>query len=221
MTRGPSAWVAVMPELSREKEQIWITRNHLAALGVATVFIALLAFFLGVKVGSSSAGPEEEARPPALTMDAARQAELEAVLRQAARTAPARDFSFPSELPADSVTPPGAGQSGDAATTGPLTTAEPSEAQAALSADAPVGAVPHGGWSVQIGIYATPAEADARMAELVEQELKPYRVAALVDGQNSWRVRLGGYGTREAAEEALPELRAALNLAELSVVPAP
>lgn len=208
-----------MPELSREKEQIWITRNHLLALAVATTCIALLAFFLGLKLGRSQLGPEEAARPPALTADAARQAELEAVLRQAARGTTPKDFSFPSELPADVVTPP-TGEAVDP-TAAAATSAPPTAEQAALSADAPTGNVPHGGWSIQVGIYATPAEADQRMAELGEQELKPYRVAALSDGQSSWRVRIGGYGTKEAAESALPELQAKLNLTELSVVAAP
>lgn len=208
-----------MPELSRERDQIWITRNHLLALAVATTCIAVLAFFLGLKLGRSGAGPEEAARPPALTVDPVGQDELEAVLRKAARAQPTPDFSFPSELPKDTVTAPGGGGADPSAAT--ATGATPPPEQVALSADAPVGNVPNGGWSVQIGIYASPAEADARMAELVAAELKPYRVAALVDGQNSWRVRIGGFASQKLAEEAVPALRSKLGLTSLDVVPAP
>lgn len=208
-----------MPEINRERDQIWITRNHLLALGVATTCIALLAFFLGLKLGRSRGGPEEEARPPALTVDPMDQEELEAVLRKAARSQPATDFSFPKELPADEVTAPGS-ETTDAASAN-TTTAPPPAEQPELSADAPVGNVPNGGWSVQIGIYGTPEEADRRMEELNEQELKPYRVAALVDGQNSWRVRVGGFSSQKAAEEGVETLRGKLGVTALSVVPAP
>lgn len=208
-----------MPELSRERDQIWITRSHLLALGVATLCIALLAFFLGLKLGRAGSGPEAAAAPPPLTADADRQAELEAVLRQAARAKPAEDFSFPKDLPADGVTAPGPEQASpeDASTT----TVAPPVGQAIQSADAPVGKIPNGGWSVQIGVYATPTAADARMAELEQASLQPYRVAALVDGTNSWRVRLGGYKDRAEAEAALPELQKQLGLSDLSVAPAP
>ncbi len=208
-----------MPEINREKDQIWITRNHLLALGVGTTCVAILTFFLGLKLGRSGVGEEEASRPPPLTVDPAGQEELEAVLRQAARAQPPKDFSFPSELPADSVTPPGPEVVDPSASAASV--AAPSSGQTVQVADGPVGDVPHGGWSVQIGIYATPADADARMKELSERSLKPYRVAALVDGQSSWRVRVGGYGTQKAAEEAIPGLREKLGVGELTAVPAP
>lgn len=208
-----------MPEINRERDQIWITRNHLLALGVATTCIALLAFFLGLKLGRAHGGPDEEARPPSLTADPMGQEELEAVLRKAARAQPENDFSFPKELPADAVTPPGS-EITDPGSASSTSAAPPTE-QPELSAEAPVGAVPNGGWSVQVGSYASPEEADQRITELKEQELKPYRVAALVDGQNSWRVRIGGYSSQKAAEEGVETLRGKLGVTALSVVPAP
>lgn len=208
-----------MPELSRERDQIWITRSHLLALGVATLCIALLAFFLGLELGRASSGPEAAAAPPPLTADAEHQAQLEAVLRQAARATPTEDFSFPKDLPADGVSAPGPEQaSPESAST---TTVAPPAGQQVPSADAPVGKIPNGGWSVQIGVYATAEAADARMAELQQASLQPYRVAALADGANSWRVRLGGYKDRAAAEAAMPEIQKQLGISELSVVPAP
>lgn len=208
-----------MPELGRERDQIWITRSHLMALGVATGCIALLSFFLGMKVGRSSASPGEEVRPPGLVADAARQEELEAVLREAARASPKQDLAFPGELPSDSVGAPPAEASEAGAEQ--ATSVAPPPGQALPAAEAPVGDVPHGGWSVQVGTFASAAEADNRMAELKTGGLRAYRVATLVDGQNVWRLRLGGYKTQDEANGALPELRSRLGVSDLTVAPAP
>ena len=40
-------------QTQNNRPTIWITRGHLAALGTATLAIALLAFFVGIQVGRS------------------------------------------------------------------------------------------------------------------------------------------------------------------------
>ena len=211
-----------MGELTRNPDQIWITRSHLLALAVTTGCIALLSFFLGVSVGRSSAGSGDgEAAEAPLVPDAAKQEDLEAVLRQAAqKQAPKDDFSFPADLPADQVgqlpaeTPLAEGGATSQA-------AAPPEAPKTEPAEAPVGAVPSGGWAVQVGSYGSAAGADTRVQELTDAGLKAYRVTAVVDGHKAWQVRIGGYSAEAAAKEALPELRAQLGITDLSVTSAP
>ena len=213
-----------MAELTRGPDQIWITRSHLLALAVTTVCIALLSFFLGVSVGRSSAadgGSGGGAAP--LVPDASQQENLEAVLRQAARKQEnTADFSFQNDLPTDAVgdlppeTPPA---EVGATSTAPAPVAAP--AAPAEVIDPPTGAVPSGGYAVQVGAYGSAAGADTRVTELSEAGLKAYRVTAMVDGHKAWQVRIGGFSTEGHAKEALPGLRAQLGISDLKVMAAP
>ena len=60
-----------MADLARNHtdRQIWITRSHLAALGITTLFIAILSFFIGLKMGQNQAGPATAATPPPPPVD--------------------------------------------------------------------------------------------------------------------------------------------------------
>ena len=72
-----------MADLARNHpdRQIWITRSHLAALGVTTLFIAILSFFIGLKMGQNQAGPATAAAPPPLLPDPEKEDALEELLR--------------------------------------------------------------------------------------------------------------------------------------------
>lgn len=220
-----------MTELAPNDRQIWITRSHLLALGVATSCVALLAFLVGLQVGRSQAASAEIAvtGPMPLTPDASREETLEALLREVelARMAEgpsdealvAADLQFPTLLedqePVFAIQDDGSAEVGS--TVAPGGTAEP----AAPSSAGPSGVVPDEGWSIQVASYPTRAEADAALATLSADGHEAYRVAALVDGQTWYRVRVGGFATKVRAETARAALGQTLGVDDLVLAAAP
>lgn len=218
-----------MPDLPRATpaHQIWITRGHLAALAVATTAIAVLAFLVGFQVGRGKSGATDAAEAPptaAFLPDATDQEALEALLREVERAqqpsdpsqAP-RDVTFnhdlPHEVPSEIPTAPPAPQVDS------LVAGDPAAAPSPPVDPGP--GAPTSGWAVQIASYAGAAEADAHVAALQEQDLAAYRVAALVDGATWYRVKVGGFSSREEASEQRGELATRLGLEDLVVSPAP
>ncbi len=94
-------------------------------------------------------------------------------------------------------------------------------APGAAVAPAPVGVVPTSGWAVQVGQHADSADADRYVATLKAANLAAYKVVALVDGQATWRVRIGGFSSKEAASAALPGVASKSGAANALVTPAP
>ena len=200
-----------------------LTRSHLGALAVMTIAIAVLAFFLGFRLGRSTAPPVTvDGGPVPLVPDAAGQKDLEALLREVEDAREEAGFAFPEALTGDGeevVGPEDAVVSND----GPVQIDAPEDdAPEAPESEAITGEVPTDGWSVQISSHADPAEAEARVEALKESKLRAYRVAALVDGETWYRVRVGAYPTQEKASEAALTLRETLGGdAELIVSKAP
>lgn len=64
-----------------------------------------------------------------------------------------------------------------------------------------------GDYAVSFGTYATVAAADALVGSLRASQLPGYRESAQAGGKSAWRVRIGPYASRAAAEAA--RLRAA------------
>jgi len=210
------------PSRNRSDRQIWITRGHLGALAVTTASVALLTFLVGVQVGRRTA-PEIAAPETAsgLLPDSARHASLELLLREVELAQASVDpsgqphvpLSFPEVL-------------GEGGTTAPQPTeaaiATVSVAPAAGDAPrAPSSRPPVAGWSVQVSSHPTKAEADLQLTALQERGLEAYRVAALVDGQTWYRVRVGGFTTRTRAEKARSSLADQLANPDLVVAAAP
>lgn len=207
---------------SRSDRQIWITRGHLAALAVTTASIALLTFLVGVQVGQRAA-PEVAAPAPSTGVlpDAPAQASLELLLREV-------------ELAQASVDPTGQPQValsfprvlGDGATAAPAPAARPLATvsvapRAGEAPKAPTSRPPVDGWSVQVASHPTRADADAQLSQLHEQGFAAYRVAALVDGQTWYRVRIGGYETRVEAAKARLLLSRQLKAPDLVLAESP
>lgn len=216
-----------MPDLARTNNQIWITRGHLAALAVATAAIAVLAFLVGLEVGRSGQ-PEGDGGEPAAAAflpDATDEEALEGLLREVERAQ--------AELEQKPATPTVGFNHELAAEAPPVPpeTPPPSAVVAELPVDGdavpapPVAAasdqLPTDGWAIQVASYSPQTEADEHVARLREQELRAYRVAALVSGQTWHRVRIGGYRTQEAAAEARQELASVLGIDDLMVAQAP
>ena len=84
---------------TQNNREIWITRGHLAALGTATLAIALLAFFVGIQVGRSQVDTPSTATTETLLPNAEREDALEALLREVeAAQAAAPPLAFPETL---------------------------------------------------------------------------------------------------------------------------
>ncbi len=210
-----------MADSVHPKREIWITAGHLAALGVATFFIALLAFFVGIQVGRSQSDIPEIAATTALAPDPDQQDALEALLREveaAQSAAPALTFTEtlsdgnPPEPPIEQPEDP------EVATD----VVPPAEPPPIPPPPAPSSApMPKGGWAVQIATYDSRTEADTRGDELAQGGHKAYRVAALIRGRTWYRVRVGGFTTKEAAETARVELATELGNRDLMLAEAP
>ena len=197
--------------------QIWITRSHLSALGVTTLFIAILAFFVGLKVGQNQAGPPTTISAAPLLPDPLKEDALEELLRQVedSQAVASTDLSFPSAL--SQGTAPVAPLEPIASVSVP-TRIEPSLPPIT---PAPPAIAPTEGWAVQISSFEDPLEADERIVELGQLGLSAYRVTALVSGSNWHRVRIGGYKSREKAIEASEEFSARFGFEELMIARAP
>ena len=207
---------------TRTDRQIWITRGHLGALAVTTASVALLTFLVGVQVGRRTA--PEVAAPQAqdgVLPDATAQASLELLLREVELTQSSVDptgqpqsaLSFPSVLGRGTTAAPAA--------------EEPALATVSIAAtdgDAPRpprSRAPVDGWSVQVGSHPTQAEADAELSRLHEDGHEAYRVAALVDGQTWYRVRIGGFASQARAEKARRTLSESLKVQDLVLAESP
>jgi cell division septation protein DedD len=213
-----------MAELARMHgdKQIWLTRSHLAALASTTLFIAVLSFFVGLRIGQSRSTSPAAATAPLLLPDPAKEDALEALLRQVevaqAEGASASDLTFPQALSAGEAPP-------TPTTALPSVTRESAVAPPAGLAAPTSGAIPplpvQEGWSIQTFSFEDPAEAAAKVTLLSEAGWSAYQITALVHGQNWHRVRVGGYPNKEAAAKASAELAAGLGLEDLMIARAP
>ena len=200
--------------------EIWITRGHLAALGTATLAIALLAFVVGIQVGRNQTEAPLASDPESLLPNPDREDALEALLREVeAAQAAAPSLAFPETLSEGIApqTPPAV------ETEEPPTKVRPaSTAKQAPPPDPPKSApVPSSGWSVQIASYDAAIDADARVAKLQERGLKAYRVTALIRGLNWYRVKVGAYPSKDSAAKARVKLARILGTRDLMITEAP
>ena len=70
--------------------------------------------------------------------------------------------------------------------------------------------MPKSGWSIQVASYDTVADADARVKQLKARGLTAYRVGALIRGRQWYRVRIGGFEDKAAAETSRLKLQGEL-----------
>lgn len=216
--------IPAMAELvgSRGDRHIWMTRAHLAALALMTVCIAVLSFFVGLKVGQAEQPVGEDPTAAAFLPDPADGDALEALLDEVERARAAgdapRDLGFPEELKAvEQPSPPAPSPDVSAPTA-----AEPARGDLPSAPEgAGAGAAPTSGWAVQIAALESQAEADALVERLVAEGFAAYRVEALVRGETWYRVRVGGYETREEAETGQGELERSLGRSDLLIAKAP
>jgi len=197
-----------MTDLAKPRREIWITRGHLMALGTATFFIALLAFFVGMQVGRSQSDAPTISSDAALVPEVNRQDALEALLREVeAAQAGAPPLAFNETLAQENAPTPPLEASEEISSTTEIPAKQPPPPPPPAPKDAPV---PKTGWSIQVASYDSVADADKRVNQLKGMSLQAYRIGALIKGRQWYRVRVGGYTTKEAAEASRLKLQTTL-----------
>jgi cell division septation protein DedD len=96
----------------------------------------------------------------------------------------------------------GNGALGMPAAATPATPTAAQESPAAASGDALSPASAAGNYAVSFGAYASTADADAVIARLQQSQLPGYREEATINGRPAYRVRVGPFLDRAAAESA-------------------
>ena len=213
------------------KKQFWITTPQLAALGVISLSLAALAFFLGLMVGRSQfAGAAEPASAAEMSaglitndIESDSITELLARVEQAAeKHQDAPSLAFPEALVEEELEPRlpealpepepepfvvEADQGANPQEPEPPQSSEPSTPQA----------LPATGWAVQVASYPNSEEAHRHLERLKSDGHKAYLISALVKGQTWYRVRVGPYETKEGARSAQGALSELLGRADLLV----
>ena len=210
-----------MTEIPKRREQIYITKSHLFALSITTLGISILTFSLGYKVGLTQAAPVPEVRTPPLLPAADQQDTLEELLRQiekAQENAEATDYLFPDENKEAAL---------------PVPTQEKEEEEEGSASNVRQGkeepetpefteqTLPGSGWAVQVGSYPSLSEAQERISALQESDLEAYYIVAAVNDQNWYRVRVGGFRTKEAADKGRQTLGNQLDESDFLIYKAP
>lgn len=184
--------------------QVMLTRGHLYALTAMSLGLATVTFFLGLQLGRRDVPVVEQPTTRPLVGEEARTGDLEVLLTKVEQARPgSQPFAFPQALP-QTEPPPLLGTQG---------------AHAGISPQN--GAVPKGGWAIEVSTWKESVEADQELTRLVKQGYPAYRVTALIDGKPSHRVRIGGYPTEAKATEELAKVSSATRAAEARVVQAP
>lgn len=214
-----------------------ITRAHLFALGAMSLTMAVLSFFIGLKLGQHDAPPSEGPVVKALLDEEARTGNLEALLMKVEAAQAQERLVFPEEL-AKSAPPLPPLPDPDAPPVDPTAVVEAAPkpdpivqpevapvSHAELAGDKrPSSAsdeVPKSGWAIQVADRADAQDAERLVATLRTAGLAAYRVEALVDGHPEHRVRVGGYSSQDAAKAALVEVGGRAGASDASVVHAP
>ena len=206
----------MMKDVPQRHERIYITRQHLISLSFTTLGIAVLTFALGYKVGYSQDVSTENSESVLLLPDIQKQQTLESLLRQIERTEKKQenlDFSFPDE-DAQAI----AVQIQDVqAQPSELVDPEEEIQKPRFSEQE----IPSSGWSVQVASYTTLEEAQDQIKELQASGHQAYYIIGLVNGENWYRVRVGGFATKNSAESGKKSLERTLSEAGFIVSKAP
>jgi hypothetical protein len=204
--------------MSKKHQKHEFSRSQISAISLITLALVVCTFALGYKAGASqptvSMGNQTSFLP-----NADEHASLEELIRQIETTdaIPAKDYIFHEELDTQRL-PLG------------LTTDAQYLEQTTLHSDHNLNPpepeitklnVPSSGWSIQVGSFPTLDEAEEYIAELSEKNINAYYVVALIDNQNWYRVRIGGYNSKSLAEKSLSSLSTQLGGKDFLVQKAP
>jgi DedD protein len=191
---------------ARERFELSLDGRHVASIVAGALVLLAVVFVLGMNVGKQIALRQAE-RPPA--------GDLEALDHAPAPPAPVKDeaLTFHDRLTKDAPAPLPPAPAPSPAPTQPSTATSPPAAIAnATPAPAPTPPAapppkpsPAKPWTVQLAAAQERAEAERIAARF--PALNPRIEEAEVPGKGRfWRVRVGGFDTRDAAERYLRDV---------------
>ncbi len=214
----------------RATNQLPLTRNHLYAMGALSLALALLAFFVGFSLGRGKAAAPPPAPASTFVPEEVRTGDLEVLLAKVEQ-ANAGDaaLGFPAELPRTEPPPPPVDPTAPPVEPTPPPNPFPAESRPGTAAlgGPPVATptvdegVPTSGWAVEVAEHTSEADASRYVETLRAAGLEAYRVVALVGGKTVWRVRIGGYSSKDAATAAVPAVASKAGASSATVTPAP
>jgi cell division septation protein DedD len=207
---------------SRERFDLSLDGRQIASVVVGAIVVLAVVFVLGLNVGKQLA--RSEVRPPSSGGDAlaaldqappgpgVREEALtyhDRLVKERPAAAPAVPAVPPEAAPQPpaAVAPPAAAPiAPPAAEPAPEPAARPAAAEPppAPPADSAERAVPAGEWCVQVGASNDRSESE-RIAARFER-FAPRIETALVQGKTWYRVRVGAFATKSAAEKYLKDL---------------
>ena len=174
------------------------------AIALTTFALVLSTFALGYKAGASQIQASTTS-PSQLLPNFDEQATLEELIRQIETNdhIPAKDYIFHEELETQQL-PLGLSSTKDTLEKTKLLAQkhlDPKEPELTKIT------VPTSGWSIQIASFPSLEEAESLIADLAEKELEAYYVVALINSQNWYRVRIGGYNSKAIAQKSKSSLQ--------------
>ena len=188
----------------RKRNYTAITKMHVAALSLTTIFLSLLTGAIGYQAGKKSVPVSTNDTQLRLLPNIEKQETLEALLHeidQAQRTGSDNDYLFPDELLTNSPLPIPQKPTAEEAVSNAL----PSPEEMEIS-DLPKNKLPTSGWSIQVGSYPNISEATTKAESLQESHAQVYTVTASIEGETWYRVRIAGYPTKAAAMDGKRQL---------------
>jgi cell division protein FtsN len=215
------------------QKQFWITTPQLAALGIITLSLAALAFFLGLMVGRGQGAPGAAAlaqNGPAVRGLISTEIEDDSITELLARVEQAAAahakkaepvLEFPDALIEEEVKlrlpqaePP---QEAPVAVVEADEGTKPEMPELVENPTDEAGPPPTEGWAVQVASYPRSELAEGRIQTLRAGGHSAYVVHALVKGQTWYRVRIGPYVSAEEAKKARVHLSQVLAQSDLLV----
>lgn len=188
----------------RKKNYTTITRMHVAALSLTTVFLSLLTGAIGYQAGKKNSPTNGNEAQLSLLPQIEKQETLEALLHeidQVQEHSADSDYLFPDELLSNEPLPTPAPPEDLSNPSNILPAADKTEIP-----ELPSAPLPTSGWSIQVGSYPTMSEAQDKSESLKEKHAKVYTVTASIEGETWYRVRIAGYPTKAAALEGKRQL---------------
>lgn len=204
----------------RERFELSLDGRQIASIVVGSIVVLAVVFVLGLNVGKQLARSDRRPpasgdalaaldQPPVAQPPGAREEALtyhDRLVKERPAAAPAEPTRPAPEAQAAPPPPPPPPAPAEAAGEPPAepTTAAPSPRPPPAASASAVRAVPAGDWCVQVGA-ASDREESERIASRF-QRFSPRIETALVQGKTWYRVRVGAFETKGAAEKYLKDL---------------
>jgi len=204
-------------ERRRAARDLWISRGHVKAALVGAFVLSSASFAMGYLLGRDPSATEQ-ADTVAFLEQVPGEDLVELLARVEANRAPdgaVSALTFPDAL-AGAALPQGPVAPGPSSDAPPVDYVAP-EAQGPEALPAP----PVGSYTIEVAHQATLDGAEALAAELVVEDVASWVGARIVDGELTYVVSLGAFGSERAAEAALAELEGHPELGDAAVRPIP